>query len=1017
MSVGVTSPRFVGRGADLDALVAAFRDAAEGHPRVVLVTGASGIGKSRLVAEFADGVRADGGRVLAGSCFDVIGAALPYGPIVSVLRDLVAATPPADLARVLGPARADLCRLLPELADPEPPPAAAPGAADVADDLQEGRAAARLLDHVLVVLGRAASSAPTVVAIDDAQWLDPASRDLVAFLAGALRSECVLVVLTYRAQYLPRGHPVVAWLTDLRRRPLVTTIELAPLSADDTSAQLAAILGTSVAADVAGRIHQRSEGNPLFTEELVGAIRAGSDALPALLGDALLAAVHRLPADAVEVLAVAAIAGRPIDEPFLAAVLGDEEGAYVGPVRAAVEAQVLVPAGDVYRFRHGLFAEAVAGALTPGERRTLHARIAAALDGDPDLTEGGRTAVAGESADHWRAAGRPREAFRRNVEAAGAAAALYAVQAAWDRWEQAISIVDGLAADGHAPMLETVGLSEPDLLLRGAAAASLAGAHDRAVSLADRALAAAQAGGDADPIRSGLMESERARILWDAGRFEAARDAQRAAFAATSAASPAERAPVMSRYATMLLWEGRIEESNAVARAAVDAARTAGLRSVEAAALESLGTGLWLAGSIGEAIDRLREARTSAAVAGGVEGQLFASDALAECLIDADRFDEALAVATEAAAVATRHGLDRSFGAMFRGNAAYALFLLGRWSEADEVTASGIDVGHGRVWALAVRARLLIAMGRSSDARTVLDAVEAMTREDLPDIARLECALPRAEALLVGDDAASAVRVVSEALALPAPHTGLRLSLAAVGARSSADLAAAARARRDAAGEAGAESGASPFADEAAAQRENLSRWDERPRSKLAMADLVEAEIARLAGPVDPSRWAAIRAAFADAGIPAAVAYAELREAEALLEREGVRSTAAGDLLREAEGRATAIGAVPLATDIRALARHARVDLGPSARPTAVEPAHAAPKRRAPDDFGLSARERQVLELVAAGRTNGQIALELFISLKTASVHVTHILNKLGASNRVEAAMIAERAGLFDPPA
>jgi DNA-binding NarL/FixJ family response regulator len=106
------------------------------------------------------------------------------------------------------------------------------------------------------------------------------------------------------------------------------------------------------------------------------------------------------------------------------------------------------------------------------------------------------------------------------------------------------------------------------------------------------------------------------------------------------------------------------------------------------------------------------------------------------------------------------------------------------------------------------------------------------------------------------------------------------------------------------------------------------------------------------------------------------------------------------------------LGAKPLADAIARLARHARVVLpSQSGQPDGAERRARASTRR---DLRLSARERQVLALVAAGRTNGQIAMELFISLKTASVHVTHILDKLGATNRVEAAMIASQAGLID---
>jgi DNA-binding CsgD family transcriptional regulator len=181
--------------------------------------------------------------------------------------------------------------------------------------------------------------------------------------------------------------------------------------------------------------------------------------------------------------------------------------------------------------------------------------------------------------------------------------------------------------------------------------------------------------------------------------------------------------------------------------------------------------------------------------------------------------------------------------------------------------------------------------------------------------------------------------------------------------------------------------------------------------SVIIAAALCEAEWARLEGTPDPPRWAEAAAACRDAEQLAIVPYALFRQAEAMLERRGDHATAAA-LLREAFELAASMGARPLQEEIEALARRARV---------ALEPAEGAPRdvgsqpSAALASLQLTPREREILALVAIGRTNRQIAEELFISESTAGVHVSHIIGKLGVSNRVEAAAIAHRLGVDGP--
>jgi len=202
-----------------------------------------------------------------------------------------------------------------------------------------------------------------------------------------------------------------------------------------------------------------------------------------------------------------------------------------------------------------------------------------------------------------------------------------------------------------------------------------------------------------------------------------------------------------------------------------------------------------------------------------------------------------------------------------------------------------------------------------------------------------------------------------------------------------------------------------------------------RTRGAEAWLTVARAESTRLAGTADAQAWSEAVSAWEALPDPFAAAYARLRHAEARLRVDGMRASVDAEL-RAAHAIAVSLGADPLRLAIEALAGRARVRLPDASTvsvPVPAEPAtpvsDPAPTRLGPPSgtpaaaiavrsLGLSPREVEVLGLVALGRSNGEIAEELFISRKTASVHVTHILDKLGVSNRVEAAMVAARAGL-----
>jgi DNA-binding CsgD family transcriptional regulator len=354
--------------------------------------------------------------------------------------------------------------------------------------------------------------------------------------------------------------------------------------------------------------------------------------------------------------------------------------------------------------------------------------------------------------------------------------------------------------------------------------------------------------------------------------------------------------------------------------------------------------------------------------------------------------------------------------------------------------------GLGTVYRDAAVARILGPRGHAVDARALLTEARAMGVGEIDADVGAFVQLVVAELAVEDGDLEAAGNAVTAGLAHLGASDDVVLvgPLCAVGIRAAADRAERARALRRPVDIANA------VAAGTAAMERAEALWASappRPGSATATRLLCAAEMARLAESSDPVAWTELADAWTAIPMPAPEAYARYRAAEAhLINGDRVAAEAA---LRAAHATAAGLGAVALLASIEGLARRARLALpavtaaadvsaspddteaddgtgavvvaggsagrGGAARPKAPPPTAAPATPFA--ELGLSAREAEVLALVAAGRTNGQIAQELFISPKTASVHVTHILDKLGVSSRIEAAMLAARAGLIAPDA
>ena len=458
-----------------------------------------------------------------------------------------------------------------------------------------------------------------------------------------------------------------------------------------------------------------------------------------------------------------------------------------------------------------------------------------------------------------------------------------------------------------------------------------------------------------------------------------------------------ERAYSLGSLAGVLMVAWRHAESLPIAEQALALARRVGAPEAEVRALTVLGVDLALLGRAEEGLAQIRPTLQLAEEVGDRLGLERAYGNFTDVLTRLGRPRESARLGREGLEATRRYGITST---LLICNQVEALLAVGDWDEADRLSAAALRgiASSFRSSLLTVRAEVEIGRGEFDAARAHLEAAGADLFEyrvlGLYDCYRADLALWERR----WTDAAAAI---DEGLARARQHEAaqIRVQLCATGLRAQAELAALARARRD--GDAlrgwldrareliGIARGA---AADAAPITPNAAGW-------LALA---EAEYERARGVARPESWSEAAAAWEHLERPPLAAYCRWRQAEALVAAGAPRAEASVPL-REASAVAARIGAQPLLNELELLAERARLDL----TPPEAGPHHATQSLEEP--LGLTPREAEVLTLVARGLTNREIATALVISVKTAGVHVSHILRKLDAPNRVEAAAIAHR--------
>jgi DNA-binding CsgD family transcriptional regulator/tetratricopeptide (TPR) repeat protein len=989
----VVCPRQIGRDDQLGALRQVAARVATGSGQTVLVAGEAGIGKSRLVREFAGRLGRDGWVIQQGNCFER-DRLLPYAPFLDALHALLTTLPPGEIERSLGPALPDLARLLPELG--------LQPAAPFSDPEQDKR---RIFHALGGTLSRLAARQPLLLVIEDLHWADETSLELLAVLARRVPREPILLLGTYRDDEVSGG--LGSLLDELDRGRLAVELRLARLGRDEVAAMLRAIFGLDrpVRQDFLLAIYALAEGNPFFIEELLRSLVAAGDAarvaggwdrqpvnelrLPRTVHDAVRRRTDRVSPEARQVLVLAAVAGRRFDFELLRNLTGRDEAELLRLIGELVAAQLVVEVeerGDQFAFRHALTRQAVYEQLLGRERRGVHRRIADTLERlsadspDPRLDD---------LAHHFSEAGAWAKALVYAERAGARADALYAPASAAEHYARAIEAARRQGVPVPARLHRARGLAHERL-----------GDFDLARADHEAALVAARAAGDRQAEWQALLDLG---FLWSGRAY----DRTRAYFAealelARTLDDPLALARSLNRVGNWHLNREQTAEAGRCHREALAIFERLGDRRGVAETLDLLGLVEYMQGDLVDAIGHnnraialFRElddrAGLTSALAHPAAGMLTYHSAAAPTLPEfapqaIRKFEEAIQIAQELGWRASE-----AFG---RAVLAMALGPRGEYARAlaEVQTALHIaeDIDH-RQWTCAARYTL------GEIHRDLLDLDEA--RRQFEQALRLARELGSgnwitsitgalASTLLASAGTAPAAallegRPVDDARPATMGQRQVRLATAELALRQG-EAERALRLLENLRGEGAAEAlrhvAAAPAVDLVRARAlRTLARLDEAEAALLSAYELATAcNLASVTW-----RLRAELAAVFDAQGRGPRAGAARAEALAIVERLAQELTDVG----RAEGF---------------LARARRV-LG-----------IAAPSRRLlrRGPGGLTVRELEIARLIAQGHSNRAMAECLVLSERTIEDHVSGILSKLGFSSRAQIAAWATQQGL-----
>ncbi|QNN52080.1 helix-turn-helix transcriptional regulator [Nocardioides mesophilus] len=979
----------IARDAELSELGAAVDAARAGLRGAVLVCGPPGVGKSRLVEEAVRRGRREGDLVLVGHCVDLYGEEIPYAAVAEALRHLVRERGPGGARQMLGPAARPLAALVPDLDTGDYRRAASEADVDRSGGVH-------VLDAFVAGLDRAGRGTGRVIWLwlEDLQWADRATRNLVSYLLRVEGPPNLVMMATVRTEDTasPGADDVIA---ELLRVPLVDQIVLQPFTRSQVAEHLRALTGLRSGAGVVHTVALLSGGLPFYTELLA---REGlpDGRVPSPVRSMVRGEIESLDDDARATVEAASVESGRLPHDVLVAVAGGEHRALAG-IATAVAESVLVPEpdGSGYRFRHALLRESVEAGLLPGDRRRWHERWAKQLEMSAESTGDPFARIA--AAHHWAGAGDNSRALDAVLTGAALAHQVLADAEAVGLLARALELWPSVP-----DATQRAGIEQDALLRSSLFWARMAGRSDLAETLGAVRLTGGQnqvrdlsiaytrrefdgvdwqpTGAEVQLLRScPLSNPWLSRAAGDASFALQETDPQSASVLADRAVQAAELAVQVyresGRHRTALTWITPEEELLYAEHCRADVMLCVAGRAEEAARFYA----------------NLRPRCEAVSPQVGLE----CDACMAEALAATGKHQDAYATANAALAALPQPRKSLQLYATFTHTAADSEIALGDWDHAlsrlDEACQDVDDdsltyslcalAGLLHCW----RGNLRTAERCATTVRSHLDTVDSTSWRAVWETIWLE-----AELAVARSHAARARTILGTLWSKPHPesasHAMWRPLMSAVKVNVDEIAGRPARSTKEA-------------RDDLATCQVVAARLHRIGDVGVAWDLHLTAELSRLDRPSDPAPWAAAAEAWIAAGWlrERCLALLGLATAQA---RSGCNKEAR-DALQSARDIAHQLGAAPLEVATVQIARN--TGLGP-----------AAGSGRAPGATGLTAREMEVLALITRGYSNNRIATELFISPKTASVHVSNILGKLHASSRTEAAAIAQRTNVLD---
>ncbi|WP_226533685.1 helix-turn-helix transcriptional regulator [Microbacterium paraoxydans] len=936
-----SSAAMVGREAELAEVRRAFAGVRDGVPAALLVEGEAGIGKSRLLREFASEIERTA-DVHVGWCLDLGASRTPYGPLTGILRSIVTRMGVDRVRESVGVGAEALGMLLPELVDTPTD--------------RDRTSPERLRDAIASLIEAAAERAPQVLVVEDLHWADESTLAILSFLLRALSRGRILLLLTCRTDDVRRGDAVSRFIGEATRARLLDRVTLARLDTAAVRELAEQITGRALTESALDRVQQRAEGVPFFVEEIAG---CANGPLPEGLRDLLLARFDRMGDDARHVVQVVSGAERPLSHPLITSLVDLPEQRLDEAIREATRSGILVVGDDDYRFRHALLREAVHDDLLPGERARLHRAYAEALE-----AQGSGTGDAAALAYHWQLAQDDRKALVAAADAMRHAKAQYAFASAARFGELALELWPLVPDAADAARVERL-----DLLLVLGSILRNAGDGDRALAVANVALAEVDQE-TIDPRLHARLLRNKALYLVNLGRLGAIPLLQQAlAIADERVHDDVFRAELLNQLASRRMIAGDREEAIRLADEAERSAAHADSTDQLSIAANVRGGSLAHLGHVEEGVREYERARE---LAMGTTAEMRYRVNYSDLLTLLGRYREAVEVAEEGLQRARELRVERTSGSIMAQNMVVPLLELGEVERVEEMLARDFVQGTLRVFRMYMsmtRVRVLAWRGRSAEAAELLqqwlpafEETGGSERQIWYDRVMMSVAVAESEGNLRG-----ALDAILEMLRDARPALLHQRRLLLEGGAIIAELRA-------------------EGADVAAESDAIRGAWlaQPPPLQHDAWSTILDA----LLDPRDDTLDAALRSAEGD-DVPVTFRVVLRLERARLRVHEGDRASAAS-VLGEAAALAEALGNAQLQAAVSRFSADAGL---------------RAPASPLSDDL-LTARERQVLELIAEGLSNRQIGERLFISVKTVSVHVSAVLRKLGVSTRTEAALV-----------